>query len=295
LAFPTRRFLPASALIDPERRARLQVLTNEFVPPDFHRPVAARIARFAVEMLLVAVLVVLDAWIMPGSLRASAAQLPALGVLADYVLAGMLVLPVTLLIVAIAALFSPSVAGAYALGGVLLSAAATYGAGRALGRHAVRRLAGSRLNDITRRLAGEGMLSVAILRLVPIAPFSIVNAVAGASRVPLRDFLPGTAIGMAPLIALAVAFVDRVRAAFADPARRSMPDWRRSPRSSPSACSSCGAGSEKHELHPPVSAAAAAGAPCGCGPAGAQAAVCASSAPVVSWALRPRIRSVPLA
>jgi uncharacterized membrane protein YdjX (TVP38/TMEM64 family) len=52
---------------------------------------------------------------------------------------------------------------------------------------------------------------------VPIAPFSIVNAVAGASYVPLRDFLLGTALGAAPLIALAIAFVDRARAALADP------------------------------------------------------------------------------
>ncbi len=217
LAADAERLLQASELIDPERPARLQVLTNEFVPPELHRPVAARVARRAVELLLVGALVVLDAWLAPGSLRAIAEQLSGLAILALYVVAGLLLLPVTLLIVATAALFSPLAARAYALGGVLLSAVATYGAGRALGRHAVRRLAGSRLNDISRKLAGEGILSVAILRLVPIAPFSIVNAVAGASRVPLRDFLLGTALGAAPLIALAIAFVDRARAALADP------------------------------------------------------------------------------
>jgi phosphatidylserine/phosphatidylglycerophosphate/cardiolipin synthase-like enzyme/uncharacterized membrane protein YdjX (TVP38/TMEM64 family) len=211
------RLLQAREMIDPERPARLQLLANEFVTPDLRRPIAARIARFAAEMLLAAAIVVLDAWIMPGSLRAGAAQLPALGVLALYVAAGLLTVPVTPVIVATAALFSPPLAAAYAAGGVLLSALATYAAGRALGRHAVRRLAGSRLNGITRKLAREGVLSIAILRLVPIAPFSIVNAVAGASRVPLRHFLLGTLIGTAPLIALAVAFVDRVKAALADP------------------------------------------------------------------------------
>jgi phospholipase D1/2 len=217
LAADAARLLQASELIDPERPARLQVLANEFVPTELHRPVAARIARRAGELLLVGALVVLDAWLAPGSLRAIAEQLPPLAILALYVLAALLLVPVTLLIVATAALFSPLEAGAYAFGGVLLSAAATYGAGRALGRHAVRRVAGSRLNEITRKLAAEGILSVAILRLVPIAPFSTVNAVAGASRVPLRDFLLGTAIGTAPLIALAIAFVDRAKAALANP------------------------------------------------------------------------------
>ena len=215
--------LAASEFIDRERPARLAVLTNRMVPPDMRRPMAGRFARFAAEMLLVAALAMLwywtplGDWIAPGSWRAAAERLPALGVLAVYVVAGLLLLPVTLVIVATAATFGPLLAGAYALGGVLLSALATYGAGRALGRHSVRRLAGARLNRVTRRLAREGMLSVAILRLLPIAPYSIVNVVAGASRVPLRDFLLGTAIGMAPIIALAVAFVDRVRAALADP------------------------------------------------------------------------------
>ena len=44
-----------------------------------------------------------------------------------------------------------------------------------------------------------------------------VNAVAGASRLPLRDLLLGTAVGLVPLILLTLIFVNRVRAALADP------------------------------------------------------------------------------
>jgi uncharacterized membrane protein YdjX (TVP38/TMEM64 family) len=49
--------------------------------------------------------------------------------------------------------------------------------------------------------------------LIPIAPFTIVNLVAGASGVRLGDFLLGTLIGMAPGIVFICLSVDRARAA----------------------------------------------------------------------------------
>jgi phospholipase D1/2 len=55
--------------------------------------------------------------------------------------------------------------------------------------------------------------SMAGLRLIPIAPFTVVNLLAGAARVRLRDFLLGTLIGMGPGIVLICLSVDRARAA----------------------------------------------------------------------------------
>jgi uncharacterized membrane protein YdjX (TVP38/TMEM64 family) len=56
-----------------------------------------------------------------------------------------------------------------------------------------------------------------LVRLLPLAPFSIVNAVAGASHIGWRDFLLGTLLGMAPGIVLTAAFIDRVVAVVRDP------------------------------------------------------------------------------
>jgi uncharacterized membrane protein YdjX (TVP38/TMEM64 family) len=146
-----------------------------------------------------------------------ASPIAPLLVLAGYVLGGLLVVPVTALIAATGVVFGPLVGTFYALTGALLSAAVTYALGRRIGRHAVRRLAGSRLNRITRRLARKGTMAIAIVRLLPIAPFSVVNAVAGASHVRPREFLIGTALGMLPGIIAIVVFVDRVTAAVTDP------------------------------------------------------------------------------
>ena len=79
------------------------------------------------------------------------------------------------------------------------------------------RLAGPRLNAITRRLARRGALRVAALRLLALAPYSTVNAVAGASHVRFADFLAGTAVGQLPSIGVTAIFVNRVQAVVAHP------------------------------------------------------------------------------
>jgi phospholipase D1/2 len=220
--------LPASALVDPERPADPELLVTEFVPPDERRPMALRIARFAAELLALASVVLvwrstpLREWVSVESiLRFAESPFAPVFVPAVYVAAGLLGIPMTLLVVGTCFLFAPLPGAAYALAGALASAAATYGVGRLLGRNAVRRIAGSRLNPVTRRLTRRsGMWAVAVLRLLPVAGFSTVCIVAGASKMRLRDVLAGTALGLAPWIALTLTFVNRVRAVAADPGPR---------------------------------------------------------------------------
>lgn len=222
------RLLPASALVDPERPVSLERLITDFVPAEGRRSIAERVARLAAVVLVLAVLAgawrftALHEWLALGPLialaRASATSpWTMLAVLAAYALGGLLVVPITILIALTGLLFGPLAGGLYAAAGTLLNAAVTYSAGRVLGRDAVRRLVGAKLNRITGRLKGRGALTTAVLRLLPIAPFSKVNAAAGASHVDFRGFMLGTAIGMAPGIALIVVFVDRVSAVITHP------------------------------------------------------------------------------
>jgi phospholipase D1/2 len=57
---------------------------------------------------------------------------------------------------------------------------------------------GARLERVRRAVVERGVFAVAATRLVPIAPFTLVNIAAGASKVRFADYLIGTAIGMAP-------------------------------------------------------------------------------------------------
>lgn len=127
--------------------------------------------------------------------------------------------PVTVLVATAAVVFPPKPAALCALAGGLAGAMAAYGLGRALGRGRVRRLAGRRLNAVSRRMARTGLWAVLAVRLLPVAPFTVINLVAGAARIRLRHFVLGTVLGMAPGVLAVTLLADRLHAAVLDP------DW----------------------------------------------------------------------
>jgi phospholipase D1/2 len=134
-----------------------------------------------------------------------------------YLAGALLMVPVTVLIVVTVVVFGPLYGGTLALCGAVLSAAAGHTAGRLLGRDAVRRFGGHRLNRLSQQVGKHGVLAMVVLRLVPLAPFTLVNLVVGASRISLRDCLLGTAIGMLPGIVLSASLVDRIAAVARNP------------------------------------------------------------------------------
>ncbi len=73
------------------------------------------------------------------------------------------------------------------------------------------------MNRLSERVAKRGIVAVVVLRLLPFAPFAIVNLVAGASHIRMRDFMIGTMLGMGPGIFLAVAFAHQFVASLRHP------------------------------------------------------------------------------
>ena len=145
----------------------------------------------------------LGEWLAAESLAAWRMQVarwpwaPAAAV-AAFPLASLAVAPVTLLIALCGVLFGPFEGIAISLVGVALAAALNYAIGALAGRRFVRRVAGPRVNRVSRRLARQGVLAMAALRMVPVAPFTVVNMVAGASHISFRDYMLGTLLGMGP-------------------------------------------------------------------------------------------------
>lgn len=138
-------------------------------------------------------------------------------VVAAFVLGGLLVVPVTAIIAVTILAFGPLLGFFYALIGMTVSALFTFWIGQLLGRQTIRRLAGSRLNDLSRRLAQKGVFAVMVIRMLPVAPFTIVNLVAGASHLRFRDFAVGTVLGEVPgLLALSL-FIEQVSETVRDP------------------------------------------------------------------------------
>lgn len=145
----------------------------------------------------------LSEWVSPEGLstlarpvrEASWGPLVAFGAFA---IGGTLMVPITALIVANALVFDTGPALTAAIPGVLLSATLGFAAGHALWREAVDRMSGGRFEAVNRALAERGPLPMAVLRLVPVAPFAVVNLIAGASRIRFRDYIAGTALTMVP-------------------------------------------------------------------------------------------------
>jgi len=115
-----------------------------------------------------------------------------------YVAGGFVMFPLTLMIAATAIVMGPWWGVPTAMAGALASASALFWAGRLAGRDLIGRYGGALAARVNQRLSDSGILTVAGVRAVPVAPFTVVNLVAGASKLRFFDYLVGTMVGLAP-------------------------------------------------------------------------------------------------
>lgn len=134
-----------------------------------------------------------------------------------FLLGGAVAFPVTILILATAAVFGPWWGMLYAAAGVAASAGLMFAIGARFGQGVPRRLLGKRWDRLRERLQRRGLLAVVALRVVPVAPFSLINLAAGAASIRFVDFVLGTLIGMGPGIAAIALMGDRIAKVLADP------------------------------------------------------------------------------
>ena len=221
-------WVPESALLDPEKPVDPDELLEYFVGPDQETPLSRELLKLGAILLFLLGLAAawrwtpLGDWLDVDTVSAAgrwidAQPLTPLLVLAAYVIAGLVVVPVTLMIVATVVVFGPWLGMTYALAGSELAALATFGVGSLLGRGRVNRLTGSRVNRISRTLSNRGIITIITLRIVPVAPFSVINVIAGVSDIRLRDFALGSFIGMLPGVLAMALFTDRVVASIREP------------------------------------------------------------------------------
>jgi phospholipase D1/2 len=136
--------------------------------------------------------------------------------IAAFVLGSLVVFPVTVLIAMTAVAFGPWQGLIWASAGAMLAAAVNYAGGYMIPDAVRQRWSGSLLQRINKRLRNGSIIAIALLRSVPIAPFTVINLVAGAARIPFREYMIGTALGMAPGIIALTLLGDRLRFALQD-------------------------------------------------------------------------------
>jgi uncharacterized membrane protein YdjX (TVP38/TMEM64 family) len=195
-------------LADPERPLAGTMLIDQFLPEIQEERRFRRSLLLGATITIAAVLLGWQAvdvdtgeslgWVR----RIETVPLPALTVPAVMAVASLLFAPLNLLLVATGFVFGFVPGVAYAALGVLASSVTGYGAGRTLGRAAVRAVMGTRGNALSRKLlqSGRDARAFAILRILPIASASGVNLVCGAARLRFGTFLAGTLLGTVPAL-----------------------------------------------------------------------------------------------
>lgn len=132
-----------------------------------------------------------------------------------FVVGSLLFAPVTGMIALCALLFDPWIASAISLAGTLGATAVNHWLGSRFHTTLMHRIPNGITDRISRIASSSDVWTLAALRLIPIAPFTVVNLVVGASGIRLQAFVLGTLISMTPGIVLISLSVDRARAALA--------------------------------------------------------------------------------
>ena len=143
-------------------------------------------------------------------LRQQGAALGPLVGIAGFALASILAVPLTFLTLITVIAYPPWEAYCCCVVGACIGATISYVLGNKLGAEFVRRLAGASVLRVSQRLGKRGLLAVMIIRLLPVAPFAIINMLIGVSHIRLRDLLLGTVIGISPGLLLMIFFLDRI-------------------------------------------------------------------------------------
>lgn len=110
--------------------------------------------------------------------------------------------PQFVLIAAAVVAFGPWTGLLYSWIGTMVSSIIGFFLGRAFGGRLLRDYAGEGIRKFMTLIGKNGFMASLIVRLVPSAPFIVVNMAAGVTPMRFRDFLGGTGIGIIPKIAL---------------------------------------------------------------------------------------------
>ena len=110
--------------------------------------------------------------------------------------------PQIVLIAAAVVAFGPDVGAAYSWIGTMVSAMVGFYLGRAAGARTLERFSGEGVARFMRLVGENGFLASLVVRLVPSAPFIVVNMAAGVTPMRALHFVAGTGLGIIPKIAL---------------------------------------------------------------------------------------------
>lgn len=137
----------------------------------------------------------------PARLRDFMDNMPVSGPLvfiAVYAVAPLFLFPASLLTASAGVLWDWQWGLLFAVIGNNLCANLGFATARLLGQDRIQRLTRGKLRKYDKKLEGAGFKAIALLRMLPVMPFSTLSYTAGVSRIRWRDFALGHALGTLP-------------------------------------------------------------------------------------------------
>lgn len=135
-------------------------------------------------------------------MKAAESRWAVLGVISIFAFLALTGFPQIGLITVTVIVFGPKNGAIYSWIATMVSATLTFALGHFLGGRWVNRIGSDRVQRTIDFIGNHGVLASGLVRVVPSAPFIVVNAAAGAAHIPLWKFWTGTGIGIIPKIAL---------------------------------------------------------------------------------------------
>jgi uncharacterized membrane protein YdjX (TVP38/TMEM64 family) len=225
--------LAVASVGDPEAPLELERIVEKVAPEvGAAKGFAIRKALYFLAAIVVAALILALVWtrtpLAHWVTRENAAQVSEwfathwwapLVVMLAYTPASFIMFPRWIITMTAVLAFGPWHGLAYAYIGIIIAGIASFLPGRLIERETIRRVAGKRLRPVTQFMQRKGLIAVTLVRLVPVAPFPVVNLAMGAMRVKLWHFVGGTFLGMLPGMLAATVLSDQLAAALEDPTR----------------------------------------------------------------------------
>lgn len=202
-----------------------------YIPGPLPRPILFNGFFFFAFIILLCLLALtwpllpLDGWFTVENFSAFSLQLGQnpfafVYVIGLYTLGGLIAFPVFILIPLTAMIFGPLSGCFYSLCGLVANASVLYALGHLLGSETVNHYAGERLRRITRRFARHGFATVALLRLFPVAPFTLINLISGASPITFGTYTFATVTGISPALIVMTLAGAQIRSTLHNPVPR---------------------------------------------------------------------------
>jgi uncharacterized membrane protein YdjX (TVP38/TMEM64 family) len=225
--------VPDASLVDPSEPFSPDYFIEEYVPKSRKPQGRRRLMLFVSVVVVLFGLAATWRWGPLQSLLApdrigrylasiSSTEIRAVVAIGGFIIASLLMVPVTLLAIIAGLVFEGWEAFLYVMTGAMAASALGFLGGRFLGKGVIERMSGASIERLSKRLAKRGTVAVAVLRLVPVAPFAVFNLVAGSSPLGARQFLVGSLLGLMPGLGAITLFSSSLSDAIQSPSWSSL-------------------------------------------------------------------------